>query len=386
MLRRPSLAVVVLLLAATGACTDTGEPPAPAPIRAKWTAVDLPAPPGPAGRVAVRDAVRCAGSWYVVGGVFAGDESRPAGWSSTDGVSWTSLRLDPEGYWARRAVLSSVACRDGQVAMIGARSGGAHGNPRVSTWYQRAEGAYVDVIAGYTLFGGPQAVSVGKMAAGPAGWLIAGNRTSGAAVWTSTDATEFALNDTDPQLSKDEDFDTSAIHQVHDGTEWTVVGSATTPGRLPRVPMAWTSPDGRDWAREEVPASEEFNDLERVVALDDGLVAVGLRGERYGVWERRKGFWRAGESFGQIDDDGRAAPFVNALTTSGHALLAAVSDASRYGLWASDAGENWRAVRTPTRPTTAGEHVMSVVAEGDEVLLIADDGEAGRVWSTRWPG
>jgi hypothetical protein len=43
------------------------------------------------------------------------------------------------------------------------------------------------------------------------------------------------------------------------------------------------------------------------------------------------------------------------------------------------------AVRTPTHPTTAGEHTMSVASEGDQVLLLADDGEQGRLWTARWP-
>ncbi len=380
------LTLVTVWLAVAVACTNAEKAPPDSSVQVAWKARDLPTPPGPTGRIAVRDAVACAGTWFLVGGVFTADgESRPAAWSSPDATSWTNLRLAPEGYWARRSVLSSVACRNGTVAMVGAKSGGAHGNPRVSTWYQRPDGVFVDVEAGFELYGGPQAVSVGKMAAGPDGWLIAGSRTSGAAVWVSPDATEFTLIDDDPQLSKDDQFDTTALDQVHDGHEWTVVGSATTPGRLPRVPMSWRSEDGRTWQREEVPATEEFNDLEKVVSLEDRLVAVGIRGDGFGTWERRVGGWRPGVRFGALDDDGHASPFVSALTVTGDQLVATVSDSTSYAMWTSTRGEDWRPVRTPTHPTTAGEHIMSVASDGEQVLLLADDGEHGRVWGAHWP-
>ncbi|MET0997854.1 MAG: hypothetical protein ABWX73_03975 [Marmoricola sp.] len=380
------LALATLVLVVAAGCSDADDESPPAALRVDWKAQVLPTPPGPQGRVAVRDAVRCEDQWFLVGGVFtSGGESRPAVWSSPDAVTWASLPLAPVGYWARRSVLSSVACRAGEVAMVGSKEGGAHGNPRVSTWRQRPDGVFVDVEAAFELYGGPQAVSVGKMAGGPDGWLIAGNRTSGAAVWVSPDATDFTLVDDDPQLSRDDQFDTTALDQVHDGRQWTVVGSATTPGRVPRVPMSWRSDDGRTWERDEVPATEEFNDLEQVVALDDRLVAVGIRGDGFGTWERRGDSWQTGVRFGDLDEDGHAAPFVSSLTTSGGRLVASVSDGAAYALWASGSGEDWRSGRTPTHPTTAGEHTMSVASDGDQVLLLADDGEQGRLWTARWP-
>jgi hypothetical protein len=380
------LALAALLVAAASSCSDPEEEPAVEPVGVSWSARELPPPPGRQGRIAVRDAVRCADRWFLVGGVFTGNgESRPAAWSSPDAASWTSLRLAPVGYWARRSVLSSVGCRDGRIAMVGAKEGGAHGNPRVSTWLQRPDGVLVDVDAAFELYGGPHAVSVGRIVGGPDGWLIAGNRTSGAAVWLSPDASEFTLVDDDPQLSKDDQFDTTAFDQVHDGRQWTVVGSATTPDRLPRVPMSWRSDDGRTWEREEVPATEEFNDLEQVARVADRLVAIGLRGEGFGTWERREGTWRTGTRFGAFDEDGRAAPFVSALAATSDGLVAAVSDGASYELWTFDGEKSWRRVRTPTRPTTAGEHTMSVASDGEQVLLLADDGDQGRLWTARWP-
>ena len=220
MVRHLAAAVAVVLLAT--ACTDS-EPetkPTLEPLEVAWQEATLPRPPGAAGRIAVRDATSCAGTWYVVGGVFPADPSadtRPAAWSSQDGKTWTSLRLDPQGYWAQRAVFSSVACGAGEIAMVGAQSGGAHGNPRVTTWYRRDDGVFTDVVAAFELYGGPRAVTVGRIAGGPEGWLIVGARTSGAAVWLSEDATDFRLVDDDPALSSDDSIDTLARDEVYDG-------------------------------------------------------------------------------------------------------------------------------------------------------------------------
>lgn len=376
-----------VVLAAT-ACTGSGdEPPGPEPVEITWEYVDLPQPPGPAGRVAVRDAVSCDGTWWLVGGMFGDDgESFPVGWRSDDGgVTWTTLRFTPRGYWAERAVLASVACRGDHVVMVGAKSGGAHGNPRVATWYQRADGTFLDVIAPFSLYGGDQAVSVGRVAAGPDGWLIAGNRTAGAAVWVASDDQTFELIDDDPALMRDAQVDTLAIDQVHDGSGWTVVGSGQVEGRVNRVPMAWGSADGRTWAREEVPTTDEFNDLERVAATDDGLLALGLRGEAFGTWRRTDGTWRLTEEFGAADPDGYAFRGVSGLVTDGDDALAAVSDGTSYQLWATLGGDPWAPVEVPVTPHAAGEQVLAVAAADGTVLLIADDAQKGRLWRAEWP-
>jgi hypothetical protein len=369
----PWLAGVLVL----ASCTGDSEP-RPQPLDVAWQQVDLPTPPGRDGRLAVRDAVRCADRWYVVGAVFPPDsDSRPAVWSSADGRSWTSLVLRPVDYWAKRAVLSSVACRDGEVAMVGAQSGGAHGNPRVRTWYRRDDGVFVDASAGFELYGGPSAVNVGSIAAGPDTWLIVGNRTSGPAVWLSDDATDFRIVEGAPHLSNDAESDAMALDQVYDGHGWTLVGGAHVPGRLARVPMAWVSPDGETWQRQELPETDGYDDLQRVIRYGDGLLAAGLRDRTFGVWRRDSDQWTRGASFGAVIEDFRTAPSVSGLVAAGDVVLATVNDGSHYSLWASDDAAEWREVRTPT---TSEVHNMTIETDGSTVLLLADDGEAGRVW------
>lgn len=83
----------------------------------------------------LRDAASCDGRWFVVGAVAdASGGTRPAAWFSADGSAWVPLRVEARTFYGRQNVLSSVACRGGRMAALGAKTGGAHGNPRTSTW------------------------------------------------------------------------------------------------------------------------------------------------------------------------------------------------------------------------------------------------------------
>jgi hypothetical protein len=238
--------------------------------------------------------------------------------------------------------------------------------------------------AHFELFGGPEAVSVRRVQAGPDGWLIAGNRLSGGAVWVSRDATDFRIVDHDPALSSDEQARTSVLDQVADGTGWTVVGRVETPGRAAPAPLAWSSADGEHWTRQPVPAGTSgFADLERVVGDGDGLLAAGLRDRRFGTWERSGGRWVVGDAFGAMAADLSEPPFVSGLVERGGTVVATVSDGSRFRAWAR-AGGRWRQVVVPARPRSTGDTQVTVAADDHDLLLVSDDGTSGRVWVTGW--
>jgi hypothetical protein len=375
-----TLAALLVVLVLSG-CTTQAKPEPEGPQRVAWQQVELPMPPGPKGRIAVRDAVRCQDNWYVVGGVFGADgESRPAGWRSRDGRAWTSLRFKPRWFWAHRNVISAVACRDGRVAMVGGKSGGAHGNPRVSTWYPRGDGVFTDVVAAFELYGGPRAVNVGRIAAGDPGWMVVGNRMTGAAVWTSRDATDFRLVDSDPQLASDPTVDTSARDVAYAAGSWTVVGSGLVKGQVAQVPMAWVSPDGAAWKRQQVPHGKGYSDLQRITRYRDDVLAAGIDGERFAVWLRDGGRWRRLGGFGGMDANGSASAFVSGLTVAGSGVVAAVSDGTGYGLWASPDGGRWRQLSVPVSPTTGGERTMTAIGSATQLLLLTDNGKSGTAW------
>lgn len=372
-----ALPVAALLLAS---CSSDVDP--------EWSAVTLPLPDGEPGRIAVRDAVHCGGDWWAVGGVMLAEPSetqdaRPAVWRSADGTTWDALPVAATTYWGRRAVLLDVACSGDEVVAVGARSGGAHAYPRVTTYFEKG-GGLDDRRAPFNQYGGATATNVGPISGAEPGWLITGNRISGPAVWHSTDGRDFTIEEGVPGLADEEGFGSLAQAAAWDGGQWVVVGGGNETDTIDRDPLAWVSPDGRTWERHDVPGTDEYDDLERVVATDGGLVALGLRGRRFGAWLRDGDGWEMASAFGSLPDDGRASPFVATLVTGDRGLWATTSDGASYALWHSADGDDWSPVPLPGRaPRTAGERVLSVAAYDDEVLLLADDGDGGRAW---WSG
>lgn len=376
----PAVAGALLLAACDG------QPPAPEPVRISWVEQDLPSPDGPPGRSVLRDAVQCGDRWWVVGAVFLDQptetrDTRPAAWVSGDRRTWTSVPVEANTYWGRRAILNSVACSRDRIATVGARSGGAHGNPRVTTFWLDDD-VLVDVRAVFTQYGGVSATNVGPIAGGPTGWLIAGNRTSGPGVWFTDDPREFTRVEAEPGLTDDGDLESLAQGAAWAGEEWVLVGAGARTGRhLDPDPLAWTSPDGLTWSAQEMPASEGAQDVHRATLLDGGrLLAVGRSGDRFAAWLRDRDGWQAPVTFGRIAEEWRGAPYVASLATTPVGVLATVSTGDHYELWQTSDARDWTRVEAPLEPQTAGDHTL-VVAADEDLLLVADAGDGGHVWA-----
>lgn len=397
--RRAVVATVAAALAAgLVACDDppsdpSSDPPSGLePVDVTWTERLLPDPGGPPGRTVVRDAVECGDGWWVVGAVFLDRptetrDTRPAAWFSTDRETWTSVPVDARTYWGRRAIINSVACSRDRVAMLGARSGGAHGNPRVTSFYADGD-RVVDVRAVFIQFGGVTATNVGAVSGGPEGWLITGNRISGPGVWVTDDPREFTRVEAEPGLTDDGDLQSITQGGGWAGNEWIVVGGGARTGRLMDPdPLAWTSPDGLTWQPQEMPATTEIEDAQRVVLLDDDrLLVVGRSGGRFAAWLRNEGGdddWDDAVTFGEIADgaDWRGAPYVASLARTPLGVLATVSTGDHYELWRTDDGRGWERVVVPLEPETAGDHTLVAGSGEDDLLLVGDSGTGGRVWT-----
>jgi hypothetical protein len=381
-------AVAALLTSAAtlAACGGRAEPPPDDRIRPQWREVSLPVPAGATGRPVLRDAAHCQDRWYAVGAIAAPDGATvPAAWTSDDAHAWTSLRMTARTYYGKQNVLYSAACRDGRLAAIGGKVGGAHGNPRVSSWHHLPDGSMDEVLAGFELYGGPYAVNVARMTAGPAGWLIVGNRISGAATWTSPDSAEFTIVEGAPELASDGAGETWAFDAVPAAGGWLAAGGIIRKGRIDRDPLAWTSSDGRAWTRHEVPATDEYEEFQRVVLAADGTpVAVGLRGRAFAAWRREAGEWTAAGQFGAAA--GKGVAMVRGLAVAGDDLLAATSDGTDHALWLSaDGGRSWRTVQAPAAAPAGADRAVVVAAGGDRALVLTDDGRAGRAWVATAP-
>ncbi|NJC73367.1 hypothetical protein HC031_27130 [Planosporangium thailandense] len=394
---------MLVALVAAGSLTACSPAPSPTPrLTPTWHPVSLPVPPGR--RAVIGDFTVCAGGWFAVGGVVSGDgTSAPAAWTSHDGGDWTPLPVRPASYYGERAVFSSVACRDRgstvDVVAVGAANGGAHGNPRTATW--RGDGSGIaETPAPFELYGGPDAVTVGRVAAGPRGFLVVGGRVSpgtslaGAATWYSRDGDTFTLVDSDPVLGSAVSAATSAADATAVPDGWLVVGSVTPAGApaANRDPGAWYSADGVSWRREAVPrntaggTAADDETLTRVTPWHGGALALGVHGNRFGAWLRATtggGSWRSGGRFGAFT--GTGVPAITGLAAGRGSVFAGGCDGATYRLWASQDGMSWREVRLPAAMDQGGSRVLLVAAGGGR-LAVAAGGDAGvRIWLTAEP-
>jgi len=388
-------ALAALLLAAT-ACSDAGPPPRPEPVHPQWKQVTLPMPSGPAGRILVRDATRCGSAWYVGGGVStpAGD-TRPALWATTDpgaAAGWNPVPVDTVGdYYAIRSVLSALGCEDGRISAIGAKSGGAHGNPRVRTFYSRTDGTLVAVPStDFELYGGARQVSVNRIAGGgPGGWLIAGNRAGGATVWTSPDATRFTIHEDLPPLASSLDLTTSALDTVAVPTGWVVAGGGRPAGRIDRDPYVWTSGDAAAWTRVPLPGTADDEEAQRLARTPDGIVAVGVAGTAFAAWRGDAsggGGWSGASRFGATGAGTIAGVEALAVLETASRLVVATVGADGHRLWtAALAGKDWQSVATPVQVGPGGATAVGVGGSGETLLLLADDGGESAVWASQFP-
>jgi hypothetical protein len=385
------LAGLSLSLPLFGGCDDAPKHSQPGTATQKvqpaeslaWRAVALPVPAGAAGRLILRDAATCGGNWYVAGAVAGADgATRPAAWVSRDGRVWRPMPMGARSTYGKIAVLYAAGCRDGALAAIGAMNGGAHGNPRVTQWRLRPDGTMDEVLAAFELYGGPDAVNVGRIAGGPAGWLIAGNRVGGAAVWVAGPAAaDFRLIARAAQLAGDGALATEAIDAAAYQGGWVVVGGGRRAGQRGGDPMAWTSPDGLNWRRMALSGNKggDYRVLQRVVATGDGLVAVGVDGDHFAAWRLDGGGWQPADRFSTLFP---GAAQVQGLAGVGGRVWAAVNDGRQYTLWASPtAGRAWRQVQLPLSLAAAGaDHALTVTAAAHSLLLLADDSHSGQAW------
>lgn len=330
----------------------------PGSLRLTWEESFLPTS---VGTPLVRDATVCDdGSWVVVGGVESFDGStRPAAWSSADAVTWRTIPLKPTSFYGEQSVLSAAACAHGRLVLLGSKSGGVHGNPRTSSWVGAPAGPVREVDAPFELFGGPEAVNAGRLRTGPDGFLIVGNRVSGAAVWTSRDGARFALREgAGPPGSW-------ASDAVADGGGWRVVGARTVSGGV-REPGVWF--DGR---AEPVDAGEPL--------WAGPSLLLGVHAGRFRAWRQVDGRWVGGAAFDKVEADA-PPPWVTGAVAGGRSF-AVTGGGGRYGLWASsDSGRSWSAADLPLELPRSATTAVVLAGSGERLLLARDSGFGVRLF------
>jgi hypothetical protein len=277
----PAAAVVATLL---GGCRDAGTPSA-----LGWHRLDVPA----GARVT---ATASGTSLLVAGQVGTGDGAEPRVWQ-VSGTTWSPVPLRPATYYGGRAVLVRVAASGTHLVALGRAVGGAHGNPRFSTWSGTASGMS-ETVQQFELFGGPRAIGLNDLAAGPeqdvvVGSWAPGTGAAGVAVWTGDGATYRRLDD-DPGLRSSPSDQTSAAAIAAWGTGFALAGTTTHlgGGRIGLHATAfWQALAHAPWRRTALPSSGESRALAVDCSSSDCLLA--------GVDRGRLALWR-------LDRDGRS--------------------------------------------------------------------------------
>jgi hypothetical protein len=337
----------------------------------------------PAGhRAILQSAVWCGSAWYAAGATAdARGDTRPAVWTSGDGRRWRPVRLDPgDDYYAVRAILISVGCWQGRVAALGAKPGGAHGNPRVETWHERADGSLAAVPAPFEQYGGQDAVSVNRLSGGTTGYLVTGTRVSGAAVWSSPTGSRFTLHEKAAGLANTAAATTQALDAVWWHGSWIVVGDSTrASGRL--VATAWSGAGAGPWTATQLPGGTQVTTGERVTLTSTGPVAAGIDDTAFGIWSERDGRWSLESSFGARRAGATSPAFVSGLAWTGSLVVATYSDGAAFRLAVGPAS-SLSAVPLPTAVSVRGDHAATLATHGEDLLLLTDDGHQGRLWLT----
>jgi hypothetical protein len=380
-MRRVGLVAAVVSVALAG-CSDT----APRVTGLSWHEVNLPTATG--GRPVIRDVATCPGHWYAVGGYLAASGSiTPAIWASVDGQSWRSIAMQPISVYGPQHMLSAVACRGNTVVAIGSAAGGVHGNLRTGSWFGTDRGPLTEVQAPFELYGGPNAIGVGRLTTGPAGWLLIGarldaNGQAGGAVWHATDGRSFQLVDADPALESDPRGLTMLAGAAPDPDGGFVVVGTLLPADRPLTgrPVAWRSIDGVRWIRQMMLGTSEDDNAQAVVPYDNGLLAVGIRSGQFGAWRRSADTWHPTARFGKIT--GSALPQVGALVAVATSAYAVVSDGARYRLWHAVNAAHWSQLPMPVTVPAGGARTVRLASLDGRLLLAADNGETTHIWVT----
>jgi hypothetical protein len=373
--RRAAALLLVTVLTVAGCGQGRREEPVPVPIA--WQEAALSADDA----IMLRDVTECGGDWFATGALRDNSGgTRPAAWTSSDARTWRPMTFAPKTFYGAQNIVYSLACASGRIAAVGAKTGGAHALPRTSSWRQAPDRVLHEVTAPFELFGGPQAINVARLDAGPGGFLIAGNRMSGAAVWTSPDGAKFTLHERTPALASDASGETWAFDSVFAPIGWIVVGGIVPKGRVDRDALGWRSADGRTWSRlPAAEASDGYDELQRVTVLNGVPVAVGVSGSAFAVWRLEGDAWRPAGNFGTVRPGGVSS--VRSAVAVGDRLIVITGDDKGYTGWVSgDRGGSWRNAAIPAVPA-GPEHAVALTGGSDgRLVLVTDDGANGRVY------
>ncbi|HET9084422.1 MAG TPA: hypothetical protein VFN41_08445 [Candidatus Limnocylindrales bacterium] len=352
-----------------------------------------------------------AGKWPTPAAVAAGDgrlvavggPTYPAGvdegmlygtiWTSTDGLDWTAIELDPVlEVGAGRptsgpdAGFMDVAYGPGGFVVLGHEM--TDQGIRVGIWRSTTGSTWERVDVPHAVFAGGRPVAVG---AGGPGYVMVG-------AWVDRDAP-----------SKDAAPPRAAVWTSPDGRRWTrvrdqngfAVGGYIDTGETPDAggmlgvtatttglvavgrtckgvnlmegqvqacrPLLWTSTDALTWERIDPGVAVHPGNVPYIAAIGDRLVAVG------GGWSHSPGRYVLRSSDGTTwrwDEDAGQPGFEGIVGVPG-SFIATWHDSGQIGLSTSPDGKTWAPIRdVPEMSTGPSIRASDIVATQDRVVIV----------------
>ena len=260
------LALVLLLAGCTG----------PAPATAEWSRVELPAGTAPSLLVPGPE-----GSLLVAIDAAADGSPGPRLLRVADGrVDQVPVRAST--YYGQRTLWRGLVAYDGRLVAFGGRSGGAHGNPRWTTWSGR--GALREDPQPFTTFGGTRGGSLTGVVATPGGPVLVGSRVSedvpglDVVLWDLVGRRWTQRSSAGTALAADAETQPSA-HAATSGPGGVVVAGSLTGGSRTR-PVVWLGAE----RRVDLPAGDAVVAEADAVACDGDCLVPGVADGRLVGW------------------------------------------------------------------------------------------------------
>lgn len=366
--------VAALAVLATGCVASK-----PAPVTAGgWQETPLPVSGARALAMAPID-----GGLLVLGSVPEPKGRAPAAWTTTDGRNWHAVPLRPHSAYAPKSELVLVGVAGGQATVLGQAFGGAHGNPRLTVWSGGTAGL-VEHEQPFEMFGGPHAIAVNGAAALPGTALLIGQWDGasgryGAAVWTSPDGADWRREAEDPALASSPGEQTSALGAAAGPMGFLVAGDTLRGAGL--TPLAWTSPDGRSWQRIEAPPLTTPHDgatADRAACDGMGCVLIGVdagQSQHARCWPVRVGGTTITVGAGEYGPSSSTVQVSQALLHGGQVFAALRTDGNAR---LASVGRDCTGWRNIPLPVNSREACVGELAGG--LVLATTDPTSSRLW------
>jgi hypothetical protein len=379
-------------------------------VRADWHVLPPDQLPSPPGSLAFPDAVLGAGASqpWLIGGVIV--TPQPA---TTEGLVVTNEQRQvaiweaatPRGRWDV-ARMKAVPDRDGPFETVlyfarrsatsvafGSRASPTEGYPRPSAWTRTGAG-WQEALEPRELFGGPNIIGFGGMAAGPHGLFIGGTWSDShghaeASVWSSADGSAWARV-SDPSFEGTQG-ETPIGGGVADNKNGLLL-IATIEAPTPQSPGAehggaWYSQDGRSWTRVN-PTTRAQSTFGAVVPSGQGWLVAGTVGAGS---NRRAAVWtvRGRPNLGKpslLPGAATADSKITAAWSSAMRLYVAGVAGGRPALWSAALDHHgvprgWTRLRSPGGAFPDLQRVAGSSSSNSTVVVLIGKNSSEVLWS-----